>query len=132
MSPFIRRCGECDERWCLACESECPVCLIGAGMQSSVVKCAHCEYDFCQLCDNAWECPDCLRVLCKECWDAGLDCPCRSELEEDESSELAQELPPGFSLIPEDEFVDWSAKDPRTWRAWWGRKQKPKPWKEQE
>lgn len=126
---FLTRCGECDESWCNACEGECPTCLVGAGIETGVLKCSHCEAAFCRECVWSWECPDCLAVICGTCWHSGLDCGCHANLDDgDAEDELPSqiELPPGFHLVPD---VNYPPADRKAWRADWARRQKPKPWR---
>jgi hypothetical protein len=128
---LLTRCGECDERWCNACEAECPVCLIGAGTDTGVLTCSHCEDSFCRECVWSWECPDCCAVLCGYCWHSGLSCGCLHEssdsAEMHEMHEMHElNLPPGFSIWT---GVPRVFADPKAWRPIWQRRKKPKPWK---
>jgi hypothetical protein len=127
---LLTRCGECDERWCNACELECPVCLIGAGTDTGVLVCSHCEDSFCRECVWSWECPDCEAVICAYCWHSGLSCGCQHGAEEeDEPAEITEiNLPPGFSL---EVVPPYKPGDPKAWRPFWQRRKKPKPWKKE-
>jgi hypothetical protein len=133
---LLTRCGECDERWCNTCETECPVCLIGAGTDTGVLTCSHCEDGFCRECVWSWECPDCQAVICSYCSHDGHSCGClhgqefddKFQDEDDSPTEISETtLPPGFSI--------WTGTprvfvDPKAWRPLWERRQKPKPWRD--
>jgi hypothetical protein len=104
--------------------------LIGAGTDTGVLTCSHCEAHFCRECVWSWECPDCCAILCAYCWHSGLSCGCQHGAEEDDLPEQISELhlPPGFSI--------WNGiprvfKDPKAWRPIWQRRKKPKPWKKE-
>lgn len=129
MTTWLRRCGECDEWWCPACETECPVCLVGAGVETGIAECGHCATRRCGECSLSYECVECRGDLCDECWHQGVSLcrTCWGEEGEEEPQPL--ELPPGFQIW-EGEHRDFSRADPKEWRATWARHQKPKPWKE--
>lgn len=131
----MTRCGECDEWWCLTCEQECPVCLIGAGVETGVRDCAHCKGRACSECVLFMACVECDKPLCEGCWAAGVSlCPaCRGAdhpVEDDDVTPGAVVLPPGWQIW-DGQHRDFSKADPKAWREQWTRTKKPPPWRKE-
>ena len=131
---WLVRCRECDEWWCACCENECPVCLVGAGIETGVLSCSHCGARFCGECTQPLTCVQCADPLCQDCWLGGISlcmtCWGGKEDNGEEEGETEAELPEGFHLVPEMEFRDFSGVDRKAWRPIWERHKKPKPLKE--
>lgn len=125
-------CEACDEWWCGCCEAECPVCLVGAGVETGVAVCSHCGERFCGECVQALSCAQCAEPICGECWTGGISLcmTCWGGAGDNEEEPSGLELPPGFSLVPESEFRSFENKDREAWRETWVRTRKTPIWKE--
>jgi hypothetical protein len=122
----VTRCNECDEWWCLTCEQECPVCLIGAGVETGIVDCSSCKGRACSECVLFFACVECDKPLCEGCWAAGISlCPGCIGLPEEEETPNAVALPPGWQIW-DGQHRDFSKADPKAWRQGWKPRKKGK------
>ena len=128
-ASLIKRCPECSEPFCAACEPDCPTCCWGAGIETHIVKCAECGEELCDECERLLSCPECDRPLCLGCWDKVSACAECRDKDDDEDEPLPQEIEFKYFQIWDGKHRDFSNADPEKWRETWVRSQKEKPWK---